>query len=186
MDLMSARPHRLGAFLGGLTLALSAAPACGTADDSDQDDPDPTAGQESDPAAGACLAGDPDCADIPTGEGGVTSGPDGAVSLFDLGDTAIDGPFVISAFVVVDDGGPRLCGALLESFPPQCGEPVLLLDDSADALATVTLTSEGRSPGRTHRWPWRARSSGTRSSPGDRAPPVIPPSPVSRYRIDRC
>jgi predicted secreted protein len=46
----------------------------------------------------------------------------------------------VIGFVVIDDGGARLCEALAESFPPQCGGSVVVIANP-DAL-TVALEQE--------------------------------------------
>ena len=38
-----------------------------------------------------------------------------------------DEPQLVSGYVIERNGVPRLCEAILESFPPQCGEPSLRL-----------------------------------------------------------
>lgn len=93
-------------------------------------------------AAGACLAGATDCADIPTGTGGPESRPDGSLLLADAIDAGVDGPFLVAAFYVDSGEGARLCSALLESFPPQCGEPSLALDDPS-TVDPAALSTEG-------------------------------------------
>ena len=50
---------------------------------------------------------------------------------------------VVQGGIVAIDGGPvRLCSALLESYPPQCGEPALVLQ-GLDLDALELVTSEG-------------------------------------------
>ncbi|HSL57064.1 MAG TPA: hypothetical protein VK866_04410 [Acidimicrobiales bacterium] len=54
-----------------------------------------------------------------------------------------DGAFTpVMGFVVVDGDSARICAGLLESFPPQCGSPALVIENP-DALAGVDLTVEG-------------------------------------------
>jgi hypothetical protein len=38
-----------------------------------------------------------------------------------------DEPQLVSGYVIERNGVPRICEAILESFPPQCGEPSLRL-----------------------------------------------------------
>ena len=128
MTTIRRRPRTLWALPVLLGLALT---ACGA-------DPGDAAGG----AAGACLKGATVCADIPTGTGGVTSGPDGSVSVGDAVAAGIQGPFLISGYLVADDEGARLCEALAESFPPQCGGTSLLLEP-AEAPADAVTTTEG-------------------------------------------
>ncbi len=98
--------------------------------------------EPTDAAAGACLVGATECADIPTGTGGVTSGPDGSVPVADAVAAGIDGPFLVSGLLVVDGAGARLCESLLESYPPQCGGTSLPLQPAEVPEGAVT-TSEG-------------------------------------------
>lgn len=79
------------------------------------------------PIAGACLEGEPDCNDTPGGE------PTDLPPPGDTGDeplpTAIDpgsaadvtGPVAVTGFIVAVGDEMKLCEALAESFPPQCG-----------------------------------------------------------------
>ena len=77
----------------------------------------------------------------------------GSESTTDTSDSAIapievaellDGSSPVDAsvigFVVIDDGGARLCEALAESFPPQCGGPAVVIANP-DVL-TVALEQE--------------------------------------------
>ncbi|NNC74291.1 MAG: hypothetical protein HKN93_02145 [Acidimicrobiia bacterium] len=103
------------------------------------------------PAAGACLAGDEHCADIPGSEtppllvgdepdlgadpGAGVSGfvLDGGVSISDVLTEDPQGPVAVSGFVIQNASGLYLCEALAESMPPQCGGAVIALSD----LSTV-------------------------------------------------
>ena len=126
---------------GLLLAALSAAALTGCGDSgTDVTVAGPSDGSTA--AAGACLTGATDCADIPTGTGGPQSRPDGSLLLSDAVDAGVDGPFLVAAYYVDAGEGARLCSALLESFPPQCGEPSLALDDSSSVDPT-DLTTEG-------------------------------------------
>jgi hypothetical protein len=52
-----------------------------------------------------------------------------------------NGPATVSGFLVAPDGEPvRLCSALLESYPPQCGEPSLVVE-GLDLTTVAGLTS---------------------------------------------
>lgn len=117
-----------------LLLPLLALAGCG------EDDATPAGADE---PAGACLSGAEECADIPTGTGGVTSGPDGSLAVADaLSVDDIDGHFVMSGYVVDDGSQPRLCQALLESMPPQCGGESIPLETGSAELPG-DLTTEG-------------------------------------------
>lgn len=90
--------------------------------------------------AGACLEGAADCADMPTGTGGPESGPDGSLPVADAVTAGVDGPFLMSGFYLADGSGTRLCEALAESFPPQCGGASIVLDETGTAVETETVT----------------------------------------------
>lgn len=118
-------------------LAVLALSGCGDSGDSALD-----TDTDTDAAGAACLAGDPECADVPTGTGGPESRPDGSLLLSDAVGAGVDGPFLVAAYYVDAGDGARLCSALLESFPPQCGEPSLILDDPS-VIDGAVLTTEG-------------------------------------------
>ncbi len=136
-------------------LALATA-ACG----SDAEEPNAVGDQPAaSPAAGACLAGDPDCQDIPGGElpgapgepgsqsptddGGVVSLPSGGVSIADAVANQIDGGFAIEGFYFDDGNGAVLCEALAESMPPQCGGASIALDTTAGVVRGDFSESRG-------------------------------------------
>ena len=91
--------------------------------------------------AAGCGGGDsatrdpaPASAGAPTREGGLSI--DEALA------SELDGPLMVKGYVVAAEGGPvRLCSALLESFPPQCGEPSLVVEgldlDALDGLKST-------------------------------------------------
>ena len=91
-------------------------------------------------AASACLEGAADCEDVPTGTGGVESGPDGSLAVADAVAVGVDGPFLMSGYYVADGEQARLCEALAESFPPQCGGASAVLDESGASVEAVTTT----------------------------------------------
>lgn len=79
---------------------------------------------DGDDAAATCLAGDPDCVDDPTnGEGGGDELPAdlGDVTIADLLDGGPGGTVTVAGYLVAEGDQARLCEALAESFPPQCG-----------------------------------------------------------------
>jgi hypothetical protein len=51
----------------------------------------------------------------------------GPVSVEEAIERSSDEPQLVSGYVIERNGVPRLCEAILESFPPQCGEPSLRL-----------------------------------------------------------
>ncbi|NNE74823.1 MAG: hypothetical protein HKN26_14250 [Acidimicrobiales bacterium] len=63
--------------------------------------------------------------------------PIGVEDLFD-GEGAREA--VVEGFVVWDQQGARLCAVLMESFPPQCGNPAVVIANPDDL--TVELQSE--------------------------------------------
>ena len=147
-----------------LAVAITAlfAVACGGGEDSAEL---PTA---DDLGAATCLADDPDCQDLgplPTDDeplftdGEPTDGEDGdaivqplvggGVEISEALTSDIDGGFAIVGFYLDDGSGARLCEALAESFPPQCGGVSIPVDNSAgvelDELQTegsVTWTNQ--------------------------------------------
>jgi hypothetical protein len=110
-----------------LLLALAVA-ACSGAD-SGATEPD---------AAGTCLAEAPDCEDTASSDLPATE-PERGVSVADATAGPIDGAFELRGFFVADDAGARMCEALLESFPPQCGGASIPVGDFDVDLA---LSSE--------------------------------------------
>ena len=59
--------------------------------------------------------------------------PGGGLSIQEAMDSALDGPLTVKGFVVQTGDRARLCSALAESFPPQCGGPSLEIEGSVDA-----------------------------------------------------
>lgn len=53
-----------------------------------------------------------------------------------------DEPQLVTGNLLVQGGEARLCSALAESFPPQCGGPSLLVD-GLDLDTVADLTTEG-------------------------------------------
>ncbi len=90
--------------------------------------------QGGDRPASTCLAGDPDCQDIPGTTGPAVAPPaSGAVPVADA--AGIEGPFAMTGYYVDDGSGPWLCEALAESFPPQCGGASVRLDPGGFPVA---------------------------------------------------
>jgi len=140
---MTRHPRRPRVLTAAPLLIVLALTACGVADTPGATAVDgaATAGAAGG-AAGICLEGSTDCEDTPTGTGGVESGADGSVPLGEAVAAGIQGPFLMSGFLVVDGGGARLCEALGESFPPQCGGTSIPLQP-AEAPAGAATTTEG-------------------------------------------
>jgi hypothetical protein len=93
----------------GLLLALA---ACGGGDTGNGGD-----------SSGACLPGDENCADDPSGGSDGPADPSATLSVAEvLAAGTIDGPFVVRGYLFVDAAGDAvLCDMILESYPPQCG-----------------------------------------------------------------
>jgi hypothetical protein len=133
-------------------LALIAA-ACGGGEDDTAALPINTG---DDPAVidAACLAGEPDCNDTPGAEPqdlpppgdqpGTSDGfvVGGGLTVTDALATDATGIIAVSGFVVADAAGVRLCEALAESFPPQCGGASILLE-GLDQIDPDELSTEG-------------------------------------------
>lgn len=94
--------------------------------------------------AAACLEGSVGCDDTPdaTGTGGVESGPDGSVPVGEAVAGGVQGPFLVSGYLVAVGGDVRLCGSLAESSPPQCGGTSVPLEP-AQTPAGATTTTQG-------------------------------------------
>lgn len=144
----SSRRGRLAAALVAGALLLA---ACGDSDDDTTSDAlppaDDTTGQPA--TAGACLEGEPDCDDVGVSEDpqslpddGEAPVVDGALTVADVaGDGNVIGPVTVVGFLVDDGTTIRLCEALAESFPPQCGGASVPVD-GYDGLG-LPLSSEG-------------------------------------------
>lgn len=103
-------------------------------------------------AAGACLAGDPNCEDILEplpGEEPIEFDPDTGdpivrgLPISQVLETQIDGGFAIRGYYYDDGTGPRLCETLAESFPPQCAGPAIPLDLNGNPPPDGVVTSQG-------------------------------------------
>lgn len=120
---MTTRPHRLGALL--LVLAVGA----GCAADADASD----SASSAPPAAGEPRLVIAD---------GPISGPGMSVAEA-LGHQATDDLVTVTGALFVDaDGTVRLCDAIAESFPPQCGGDRIVVD-GLDLAAVGDLQTEG-------------------------------------------
>ena len=58
---------------------------------------------------------------------------DGGLSVAEAKASELTGPLLVRGYVIETDGGHRLCDAILESDPPQCGEPSLRVEGVAAA-----------------------------------------------------
>ena len=114
-----------------LTVASVAAIAC-----SDDDSDDPTETATPTPTATA-------------GDGGGNGGAAGTIpSAMGPGISVTEalasdqGPLLVNGYLVITPEGARLCEALAESFPPQCGGASLIVDEP-DPSALEQVTTEG-------------------------------------------
>ena len=82
----------------------------------------------------------------------------GGLSIAEATASTLDGPLLVRGYLIERDGELRLCDAILESSPPQCGEPSLrvegpapgpserrvsLLGEVQDETITVSETATG-------------------------------------------
>jgi hypothetical protein len=128
------------------SIALVAA-ACGSSDDTAAELPANTSDDVTPAASGACLEGEPDCDDTPGGE--PTDLPPAGDDEEPLPTTIrvaaaadADGPVAVAGFIVATGDDLRLCEALAESFPPQCGGSSIPIS-GLDQVDPNDLQSEG-------------------------------------------
>lgn len=141
---------RISRLAGLLAVFALVAAACGGSGDSTSELP-------TNPAAGACLAGDPDCNDIPGNDAPALEPGDtplgdpvigapilgGGLTVADLIDAAPDGPLAVVGFLVQDADGARLCDGLAESLPPQCAGASVELSDISSIDPDELRTEQG-------------------------------------------
>ena len=89
------------------------------------------------------------CALLAPGCGGSESPPSagapargGGLSVQEALATDAEGPLLVRGHVVLRDGETRLCSALAESYPPQCGAPSLRVE-GIDAAGLGALEQAG-------------------------------------------
>ncbi len=87
------------------------------------------------------------CGSDETGTSGLK--PTASLSVADALAVSDDQVHGVEGFVVSDGGQLWLCGALAESFPPQCGEPHLALAGIAAAEPETLLPGELTTSGQT-------------------------------------
>lgn len=116
----------------------------------------PLVGDDIPAAAGACLPGTVECNDtlFPDGEPQVGLPPvgdsvgmpaGGGLSLPEALETDAVGFISVHGFYVDNGNGPRLCEALAESFPPQCGGASIALADLSAVDPDTIQTNQGTS-----------------------------------------
>jgi hypothetical protein len=98
--------------------------------------------------ASDCEADAPDCGDaIPAEEPGGTGTPsigmpvDGGLTVSEALNATATGVLAMQGFVFNDGSGAKLCEALAESFPPQCGGASIAITGYEGSI-TVPLVSE--------------------------------------------
>lgn len=98
--------------------------------------------------ASDCEADAPDCNDaIPSGEPGATGTAstgvpvDGGLTVSEALGTSATGIIAIQGFIFDDGSGTKLCEALAESFPPQCGVASIAIT-GYEGSSTVPAVSE--------------------------------------------
>lgn len=87
----------------------------------------------------ACGGGEP--ADVPSPPPAASAtGP--ALSVQEALASELDGPLLVRGYIVADEGGIRLCDALAESYPPQCGVASLRVEGvELDEFQRLTTAS---------------------------------------------
>ena len=68
---------------------------------------------------------------------------DGGLSVSDALDSNVVGVISVNGFFFDDGTGPRLCAALAESFPPQCGGRSLPVSGHESALQVPITVEQG-------------------------------------------
>ena len=144
----------------GLVAALSLlAAACG---DGVEEAPTASLPVNDDPAAapasGTCLEGEPDCddtgdmvtppiplEDVEPGDGVVSGGmtTDGGLTVSDALAGGADGIIAVQGFLLDDGSGARLCEALAESYPPQCGGTFVPVSNYEEVLGVPLQSAQG-------------------------------------------
>jgi hypothetical protein len=75
--------------------------------------------------------------------------PGGGLSVQQAIDSDVDGPLMVRGYLIERDGELRLCEAILESSPPQCGEPSLRVEGTAPAASEQRVSLLGEVEGET-------------------------------------
>jgi type IV pilus biogenesis protein CpaD/CtpE len=92
--------------------------------------------------AAAGLAG---CGDDGTGPASTSTSVDTSspLTVSDLVARSADTPVAVEGFLHGEGGTARLCAAVLESYPPQCGQPWVELAGFDPTVVTGTQTAGG-------------------------------------------
>ena len=107
-----------------LLLSLLVLAGCGS------DTDEPQAGSTAAPSAGAPM-------------------PGGGLSIEEALASDLHGPLMVRGYLIDRDGELRLCEAILESSPPQCGEPSLRVEGPAPAASEERVSLLGEVDGET-------------------------------------
>ena len=75
--------------------------------------------------------------------------PGGGLSIQEAIASDLDGPLMVKGYLIERNGAARLCSAILESSPPQCGEPSLRVDGPAPAASEEQISLLGEVAGET-------------------------------------
>jgi hypothetical protein len=75
--------------------------------------------------------------------------PGGGLSVQQAIASDLDGPLMVRGYLIERDGELRLCDAILESSPPQCGEPSLRVEGTAPAGSEKRVSLLGEVEGET-------------------------------------
>ncbi len=79
------------------------------------------------------------------GEDGGRPAPARTLTVAELVDGGYTGQVAVRGFLIDSGGGPRLCEAVLESYPPQCGEPSIRVEGVTVADLAAATTDGGTS-----------------------------------------
>ena len=75
--------------------------------------------------------------------------PGGGLSVQEAIDSELEGSLMVRGYLIERDGELRLCEAILESSPPQCGEPSLRVEGRAPAASEERVSLLGEVEGGT-------------------------------------
>lgn len=96
------------------------------------------------------------------------AGAGGPITVEQLVARSADTPIAVQGMLHVEGGVTRLCGAILESYPPQCGQPSVELVGLDVSAVTGTTTAAGVT--------WKEQAELTVERAGDgRFTVVVPP-----------
>ena len=69
--------------------------------------------------------------------------PGGGLSIREAIDSDLDGPLMVRGYLIERDGELRLCDGILESYPPQCGDPSLRVEGPAPGASEQRVSLLG-------------------------------------------